>query len=204
MKMKTKYMIIEGIININGGYITRKDINKHNVPSAFLSEYVKKNNLVKYGTGFYAREDWVKDDYFVFQYEYPKLIYSFYSAQYLHGLGDFLPPYLEVTGPKNYRPFLLPKKGVVLHTDTRDGTYELGIVEIETMLGNKVRVYDKEKTVCDFIRNRNKIDAESFAKCINYYKKRKDKNINALMKNAKIMKIEAQVNSLMMVILNED
>lgn len=202
--MQTTFELIQSIINENGGYITRRDINNHNISSSFLYEYIKKNNLCKYGTGFYAQKNWLKDDYFILQYKYPKLIYSFYSAQYLNELGDYIPPFLEVTGPKNYRPFKPPKKGVTLHTDTKDETYNLGIIEITTMFGNKIKVYDKEKTVCDFIKNRNKIDSESFVKCLNYYKKDKNKNINNLMKYAKMMKIDNEVFNIMEVLLNED
>ncbi|MGM9873345.1 MAG: abortive infection protein [Bacilli bacterium] len=195
---------IEKIINSNKGYITRKEINENGIPSFFLYDYVKKNNLIKYGTGFYARNDWIKDDYLVFQYLYPKYIFSFFSAAYLHGLGDYNPPFLEVTGPKNYRPFPLPKNGIITHTDTLKETYNIGIIEVETIFGNKIKVYDIEKTVCDFIKYRKKIDSESFVKCLNLYKKRIDKNVNNLMKYAKIMGIEDKVFSLMEVLLNED
>lgn len=204
METISNYSIIRKIISDNGGFITRKNINEHNIPSAFLSQFVKKNNLVKHDTGFYAKKDWIKDDYFVFQYEYPKLVYSFYAAAYLHGLGDYNPVFLEVTGPKNYRPFPLPREGVILHTDTRDNTYSLGIVEIETAFGNKVRVYDMEKTVCDFIRNRSRIDAELFVKCLRTYYKRKDKNLHNLLIYARIMKIEEDVHHIMELIANED
>lgn len=204
MKTKNNNELIQEIINSNGGYITRRDINNHDIPSMFLYQYVKKHNLIKYGTGFYAKEEWFKDDFLIFQYEYPKLVYSFYTAAYLNQLGDYLPTFLEVTGPKNYRPFPLPKEGVSLHTDTRDSTYSLGITNVKTMYGNIVRVYDMEKTVCDFIRNRDKIDSEAFVKCINWYKRKKSINRHNLMKYAQIMKIEDEVYKLMEVVLNED
>ena len=86
----------------------------------------------------------------------------------------------------------------------KDELYEIGIIEMKTPYGNKIKVYDIEKTVCDFIKNRKKIDSESFVKCINRYKKRIDKNKNNLMKYAKIMGIEDEVFSLMEVLLNED
>lgn len=200
----TNFDKVSKIIKSNGGYITGADIKAENIPSAVLSAYVKKFNLIKQCPGFYSIEGWMVDDYFIFQYQYPKLIYSFYSAAFLHRLGDYVPTSLEVTAPKNYRPFPLPRSGVVLHTDTRETTYNLGISEIETSFGNKVKVYDIEKTVCDFIRNREKLDSESFVKCVSWYKKRKDKNVNRLIQYARIMKIEDKVNSLMEVLLNED
>ena len=202
METTSKTKLIDIIINDNNGYITRKDVNRYGIPSAVLSKYVKKHNLVKYGTGFYALKEWIQDDYLIFQYEYPKLIYSFYSAQFLNNLGDYNPPFLEVTAPKNYRPFPLPKEGVRLHTDTKDPVYNLGIIEIQTMFGNKVKAYNAEKTICDFVKNRSKLDSESFVKCLHFYKRRKDKNIKLLFEYSKIMNIEKEVFSLMEVVLN--
>lgn len=200
----TNFEKISKIIKSNGGYITGNDASKANIPTAILSEYIKKYNLVKHCPGFYSTEEWIQDDYFILQYQYPKLVYSFHSAAYLHKLGDYIPTSLDVTAPKNYRPFPLPREGVILHTDTRDIIYKLGISEIETIFGNKVKVYDIEKTVCDFIRNREKLDSESFVKCVTWYKKRKDKNVNRLMQYAKIMKVENKVNNLMEVLLNDN
>ena len=200
----TNSELIQITIKNNGGYITRRDINKLGIPSAILSRYVKENGLIRHCIGFYSEKNWITDDFLVFQYQYPKFVYSWYSAAYLNGLGDFLPPFLEVTGPKNYRPFEFPKNGIILHTDSRDDIYQLGIIKVNTPFSNKVRCYDLEKTVCDFIRNRNKIENESFVKCINWYNNRNDKNINKLMKYAKAMKIENKVNSIMELILNND
>lgn len=199
----TNSKIIAEIIKSNNGYITGEDVRKANISTAVFSRYIKDYNLIKQCPGFYSEKDWISDDYFIFQYQYPKLIYSFYGAAYLNKLGDYIPTSLEVTAPKNYRPFPLPKKGVILHTDTRDITYNLGINEIETDFGNHIKVYNIEKTVCDFIRNREKIDIESFIKCVTWYKKRKDKDVNKLIEYSKIMKIENKVNNLMEVLLNE-
>lgn len=201
---KTAANIINDIVIANGGYVTRKELNAASIPSAYLSSYIKKNGLIRCGTGFYAKDDWIEDEYLIFQYEYPKCIFSFYCAAYLHGLGDFIPPFIEVTGPKNYRPFPLPRERTILHTDIKEETYSLGVVEVKTIYGNTVKTYDIEKTVCDFIKYREKIDSESFVKCINSYKKRKDKDINKLMKYARIMKVEKTVRDIMEVVLNED
>ena len=198
MEKKTNLDMIRDIIECHSGYITRKDINNHDIPSAVLSQYAKKFGLVKHDTGFYAEEKWPKDEYFILQYEYPKLVFSLYSAAYLHHLISEIPHSdLEVTAPKNYRPFPLPRKGVILHTDTKDRTYSLGIKQIETSFNNKVDVYDLEKTVCDFIKNKNKIEDKLFEECISNYKNRSDKNIANLLRYASEMKITNEVHSLL-------
>ena len=195
---------IENIVKTNNGYVSRKDIDRNKIPSIYLSRYVKKHNLIQIVRGFYAREDWIVDPYLIFQYTYPQFIYSFNSAIYLHGLGDILPNYLEVTGPFNYRPMSKNRDDVVTHTDTVDESYNLGITDIKTSLGNAVRAYDKEKTICDLIKHKDKIEFEVYVKALTRYARSKDKDINKLMRYAQIMKIENKVRDQMEVIINAD
>ena len=67
---------IKTLIENNGGYITRKDIDREGIPSIYLTRYVKKNGLAQIDRGFYAFKDWIVDPYLVFQYKYPQFIYS--------------------------------------------------------------------------------------------------------------------------------
>lgn len=97
MQDKTNFLKIKELFAQNGGYITRRQTEKNKIPSWFLTDFVRKNNLVKIDKGFFAAENWIQDDYFVFQYKYPKYIYSFESALYLLNLTDNLPAILEVT-----------------------------------------------------------------------------------------------------------
>ena len=195
---------IKELLKMNRGYITRKEVDKYQIPSMYLFRYSKRHNLKQIIRGFYAVENWIVDPYVVFQYTYPRFIYSFYSGIYLHNLGDIMPNYLEVTGPRNYRPMSKNRDDVVTHTDTVDETYNLGITEIFTSLGNRVKVYDKEKIICDLIRNKDKIEFEVYAKALNTYSKSKDKNIHKLMEYASIMKIKDKVRNQIGVILNAD
>jgi predicted transcriptional regulator of viral defense system len=196
--------VIENIVKSNKGYVTRKEIDRRKIPSIYLSRAVKKLNLKQVARGFYAELEWIEDPYIIFQYTYPRFIYSFNSAIFLFNLGDKMPNYLEVTGPFNYRPMANGKSGVITHTDTVDESYNLGITVVKTSLGNTVRVYDKEKTICDLIKFKDRIEFEVYAKALNKYAKSKDKDINKLMDYARIMKIENKVRSQMEIILNGD
>lgn len=194
---------LEKMLNANSGYITRKQVDTHKIPSWFLTDFVRRQGLVKIDKGFYAQEQWIRDDYLVFQYKYPKFIFSYVSALFLHGLTDQLPDYFEVTGPKNYRPFS-PNPSVAIHTDSHEKTYKLGICKIKTSLGHLVECYDMERTICDIIKNSQKIDAEIYGKALKLYAKSKDKNTHNLLRYAQTLKIENKVAELMTVVLNED
>ena len=195
---------IEDIIMSNRGFVTRKDIDDREIPSIYLSRYARKHGLRRIARGFYAVEGWIVDPYVVFQYAYPKYIYSFDSAIYLHGLGDILPNYLEVTGPLNYRPIPRKRDDVIAHTDTVEDSYSLGIAEVATSLGNTVKAYDREKTICDLIKHKGKVEFETYAKALNLYARSPSKDINKLMAYARMLKIEKEVRSQMEVLLNAD
>lgn len=71
------------ILQKNGGYITRRQVDQNGIQSWFLTDFVRKKKLEKHAAGFYAKPDWIADDFLVFQYKYPKFIFSYESALYL-------------------------------------------------------------------------------------------------------------------------
>lgn len=203
MQEKTNSSKLAKILKNNGGFITRKQVDAEKIPSWFLTDFVRKEKLEKISAGFYAQDNWMQDDFLVFQYKYPKFIFSFDSALYLLNLTDKLPQKFEVTGPKNYRPFSPKKNLAVIHTESKKEIYELGIAEIETNLGNKIRSYNAEKTICDLISRSDKIDSETYTKALHNYAKSRSRNPSNLFEYAKLMGNEKKVYETMLVVLNE-
>jgi predicted transcriptional regulator of viral defense system len=62
--------------------------------------------------------------------------------------------------------------------------------------GNTVRIYDKERTICDCLRYRNKMDREIFNKAIRGYVADSSKNIPRLMKYAETLRVQYTVKNL--------
>ena len=70
-------------------------------------------------------------------------------------------------------------------------------VSINTIFGNPVYAYNLERTVCDLIKNRKKVESELFSKTIQVYIKSRDKNMNTLIKYAEKMGIIDKVQEIM-------
>lgn len=66
-----------------------------------------------------------------------------------------------------------------------DKQFNTGIKEVD-IEDSKVKIYDKEKTICDCIRLRNKVGTDVVKEAMQNYLKRKDKNISKLIKYAEI------------------
>ena len=60
----------------------------------------------------------------------------------------------------------------------------------------KVRIYDRDRTICDVLRNMSKMDKEIFNKAIQRYVNDPQKNIPNLMEYAKALRVQKKVNDL--------
>ena len=203
MKANGNYSKLEKIYKKNGGCISHKDIAKAGIPSWFLYEFVKRKRLEKFAPGFYAGSSCFPDDYYILQMRYPKYIFADMSALYLHHLTDRIPSYIEVVCPQSYNPSRKRIDLLRIRKISSSDVYTLGIGEASTMFGNKVKVYDRERTICDLIKYRDKYDAETFIKAIRFYAKSQPNTIK-LMDYAEQMGIEKKVFEVMEIVMNED
>ena len=113
------------------------------------------------------------------------------TALYFHGLSIKAPNNKgDITVPNNYYNYKL-KNHNVFYVDKE--IYNMGLTEVETPYGNKVRVYDIERCICDIIRSKNRMYLEHIKYSIRSYIKRKDKNINKLLEYAEKIGIKEEV-----------
>ncbi len=183
---------IREIIHANHGFITSAEAALKGIHRWYLSDMVKHGLLVRVNRGLYATssEPFLDDD-FRFQLQYSHYIYSYQSALYLHGLTDQIPLKREVTAFKGYHPTSSKIDALVHYVKTE--LYGIGVTEIETAFGNKVKVYDMERTICDLISHRKDIDAEIFIKAVKKYAKSPKKNTMRLYMVAEVFGIEREV-----------
>lgn len=59
-----------------------------------------------------------------------------------------------------------------------------------------VRIYDRDRTICDILRNMNKMDKEIFNKAIQNYVKDPKKNVPNLLQYAKELRVQKRVKDL--------
>ena len=203
MKENTNYSKLETIFNYNGGYITRKDADKAGIPSWFLSDFARKNQLNKIAPGFYTSDSFIPDDYFIFQQRYPKYIYSGMSALYLHKLTDKIVTTIEVSAPQGYNPSRIKRCNLIVHKISNENIYKLGVTKVETMFGNEVNVYDEERTICDIIKHRDEYDGETFFKAVKLYIRNTNNQIK-LFRYASVLGIEKKVFEVIEVMANEN
>lgn len=148
--------------------------------------------------GIYIIEDGDFDEYYFFQYQYRKAIFSYETALFLLGVTDKIPWRIDVTVYNGYK--FNEKQDTLNINYVKKSIYNLGIIQKKTMFGNTVNVYSYERILCDFISNKEKMDTEVYVKLIRSYFKYKDKDIHSLYKIARKMGIEDKVKEVMEVV----
>ncbi|NMN02083.1 type IV toxin-antitoxin system AbiEi family antitoxin domain-containing protein [Bifidobacterium panos] len=67
-------------------------------------------------------------------------------------------------------------------------------VEID---GCRIRIYNRERTMCDLLSHRNKVDAETYAKAVQRYVDDPEKDVARLMKYAKRLHVERKAREVL-------
>lgn len=146
-------MTKEDVINIandNNGYIYSKLIKEHNIPTMLLTRLCREEALERVDRGIYITESGVEDELFINSIKYSRIIYSGETALFLNGLSNKQEPIYEFSIPYGTNAPRIEGYNIRY---SRSTSFEIGITEIATSFGNKVRTYDKERCICDlFVR----------------------------------------------------
>ncbi len=191
---------LQSILKQNGGIVTTAQANEAEVSNVRLRLLVHSGDLERVATGIYILPDEFVDWMFIALLRRQKIIYSHETSLFLHELTDRDPINYMVTVPTGYNPTRLREDGFTVFTIKRE-LHEIGITKRKTMFGNSVTVYDMERTICDCLRSRNKLDIAIVTDAIKRYAKRKDKNLNKLMQMAETFKVTKLLRGYMEVLL---
>ncbi len=190
--------IIKNYLKTSGGLITTKYCDDNNIPRVYLSRLVREKFLENISRGLYKTKGGDFDELYFFQHRYKKAIYSYETALYLMGLTDKFIVDTDVSVPSNYK-FNNPIEAINIHYVKSDLWY-LGVKEVKTMFGNIVKIYGYERCLCDFIKNKDNIDNETYIDLIRSYRLVEDKDIHLLFEIASKMGISANVREILEVV----
>ena len=189
-----KFAILDQLLENGRGYLKTATVLENNISKTTLKKYVEFHNLERVAHGIYMSEDAWPDDYYLLQARNSRVIFSYESALYLHGLMEREPSQTTVTVPRGYNSSHIKSQGIrVIHS--KPDWYNVGVISIETNFGNEIMVYDKERTICDIIRAKKEMEIQTFQTALREYMDGKDKNLGNLMKYANTFGIESLVRT---------
>jgi predicted transcriptional regulator of viral defense system len=198
----SKYIeVLIKMLEENNGILTAKMARNAKIPHEYLSIMLEKGLIEKIGKGLYSSKTTYVDEMFEVQATNPNVIFSHLSALYIHDLTDRTPLKMTVTVPRIQNVSRLIANGMVEVKRSNEQTHLLGVSEARSPAGFIIRVYDKERTICDIVKNSKNIDPQILMDALKRYAQQKDKDLLKLMRYAKILKTERKVRQYLEVLL---
>lgn len=183
------YETLDMLMAEQKGIIRTADVVSLGISKPYFYEYAEDRNLEKVSQGVYVSTNAWVDPLYLLSLRSQQIIFSHETALYLHRLTTREPNEFIVTVKTGYNPSRLKKDGVKVYT-VKEELYELGMITMLTPFGNEVKVYNKERTVCDILRSRTNVEIQSFQEAIKGYLQGNQKNLRLLWKYAKALKVE--------------
>jgi len=183
---------IDKLIVEKNGILTTKELEQAGIPRQMLPEFINKGKLEKIQRGTYISPEVQADEMYAIQLRSDKVVFSNETALYLHDLTDRDPLVYTVTVPRGYGTGRLRDSGISVITVMPD-KFDIGVVKGKTIHGREISVYDIERTICDIIKARGKMDKDTYYNALRKYAASNRKDINKLMEYAKRLNIYKQV-----------
>lgn len=188
----TKYEMMDSITEKNDGYLMTSAVQKAGISRTYLSKYVKDREMEQVEPGIYIHPEIRPDPFYILQLKNKEVIFSNETALYLYGLMEHEPARIFVSVKRGYNATHLIKRGIKPYFVKKENFNE-GVTVVKTPLGNDVRVYDIDRTICDMVLRKDEMDIQVFQTALKEYMSGQSKNIHRLMVYAKLLGIEQKI-----------
>ena len=184
----------------NNGTVTSEMVTKAGLSRGSLKYLCDQGRLERSGRGVYILPEIWDDEMFILQTRYKRGIFSHDTALFLWGLTDRTPNRYCMTFPASYN-ISSARKDNIRFSQSVESLYELGVTQIQTPSQNMVRVYDRERTLCDILRKGSRTDIQLVTQAFKEYARLSDKNITLLSEYSKRLRVSDKVRSYLEVLL---
>lgn len=191
---------LEKLIQKQHGTVLSADLDLYEIPRTYLQMMVADGKLERVDRGIYVSTDAIVDEMYSMQTKYPKLIYSHETALYLHGLSDRTPFEYSASVPSGYKVVGSMAERFKIYYIKKE-LHELGVETVQSSHGNPIKTYNIERTICDLIRSRNRIDVQILNEALKRFVKLKSADLSMLMDYAKKLRIDAVLKNYLEVLL---
>jgi len=183
--------IIKEKFKNNGNVLTLKQALEEGMTRVTIENLYKNSDIDKLGHGLYGLKDELIDEFYLFQLQYPKTIFSNNTSLFFQNKTERIPTKMDITiysgyNDKKFRDF------VNVHRCKKE-LLDMGATEICTPQGQIVKAYNLERTLCDIIKNPKFIDSEVVSKAIKMCIKDKKFDANLMWEYAEKMHIYKKV-----------
>ncbi len=191
---------IKELAAANSGIIRTFDVLNIGISKTSLAKFIKENDYERISRGIYCSRDVWQDSLYLLSLRCPQIIFSHETALFLLDMTDNEPFTYTVTVKTGYNASHLRNEGIKVFSIKKE-FFDLGLVKVKTPYGNEILSYNPERTICDILRNRSRIETRIFSDAMKDYVKRKDKNLHQLVEYSKKLRVNNILNQYLEVLL---
>ena len=179
--------------NFETGTFTCEQVEKAGYNRTILKLMLDRRIVRKAGRGVYVFSGVYYDEEYIFQLQYKSAIFSKDSSLYLLGYLKERPENVNVTVVQGYNCEKFKESNVRV-TKVSEKYLNTGLSETITYSGNKVRLYNIERTICDVIRTKD-YPISKISDIIRKYMSSKNHDTEELLSYAKMFRISEKVST---------
>lgn len=193
--MKTPEEIVD-----NSGILLTKNAIEAGISKHVLYNFIRDNGFEKAAHGVYASPETWEDENYILSLRCPQGVLSHDEALYYHGLTDREPLQKTITIYTGYGTSRMVADGIKVFTVKKE-LLDIGKEIVKTSYGHDIPLYNRERTICDLIRSKNRFEIQDFQTALKTYIMGKNKNLNRLMEYAKLFHVDKKIREYMEVLL---
>lgn len=159
------------------GNLSMKEARAKGIAAATVQRLVESGKLLRISRGYYVLDGHGVDELYMVQSRFTRGVFSHETALELYSLSTNIPKRIHLSVPINYHVQRkhLEEEFVRVHK-VKNEIFELGMSEIKSYQGNPIRVYDKERTICDMWNPRYHASFETKLDALKDYMQEKDRD----------------------------
>lgn len=184
------------------GYIRPKQAKSEGISTYYLNKMIEAGIIEKIGWGLYVLKDYPFSEIeslIEACKKVPKGVICLISALSFYELTDIIPHEVHMAIEKKSWLPKIDYPPIKFYWYSKK-IFETGISKVEKQ-GTTISIYNIEKSIADSFKYRNKIGENIAIEALKNYIKKRDRDISALMRYSKLLRVEKTVNQVIKGIL---
>ena len=182
------------------GLVRTGEIEAAGIARYKIQDFVESGILVRESRGIYSVTTVVTDEYAAIQRRSDKLIYSYGTALFFHGLSDRVPSKIDVTVPQGYNVSRIKKDYSNLRFHyVKPELLMFGTETINSPQGSTIVIYNKERCICDIVKSYSRVDKQLFTQALREFFMG-EYDVRRLIKTAQTLGVEEEIRKYMEVL----
>lgn len=168
----------------NGGVLKTSELKELGLSSRQIIKLLEDGMISKIKYGFYESNEYSLKEQVIIARLFPKAVIFLESALMHYGYTDRIPLAWQIAVDRHSKPNQYDIEYPVIEPYYLEPKFiDIG-VDIISEDGVDIRIYDRDRTICDTLRYENKLEEEVFTNAIKRYVKDPKKNVRRLFEYA--------------------